>query len=135
MAGVLAQRAGQGAAAADVAAALAAIWDDIETALSPVLGQRGVALLYKRSLYLTTQQHPWLTPPNEGANSAMDLDALKTAFAQQHRADAAASAGGALLQNFHALLASLVGPSLTGRLLRSVLAPSTGGHPAQDTTP
>ena len=43
--------------------------------------------------------------------------------------------GGALLQTFYELLASLVGPSLTERLLRSVWAHSSSGPPAQDTSP
>ena len=39
------------------------------------------------------------------------------------------------LQTFHELLATLVGPSLTERLLRSVWADSSSGPPAQDTSP
>ena len=51
----------------------------------------------------------------------------------------AAAAVNALLQAFHELLASLIGLSLTERLLRTVWAPSlalpSSGLPAQDPTP
>ena len=52
---------------------------------------------------------------------------------QQAAAEAAAG-GTALFQSFHELLASLVGASLTDRLLRSVWAHSSGASPAQDTS-
>lgn len=58
---------------------------------------------------------------------------MKSEFAQQSSADAA-SAGSVLLQTFYDLLASLVGLSLTERLLRSVWANSSRGPPAQDTS-
>jgi len=42
--------------------------------------------------------------------------------------------GGALFQSFHALLTSLVGASLTDRLLHSVWVHSSSTSPAQDTS-
>ncbi|MBB6184961.1 hypothetical protein [Oleiagrimonas soli] len=109
-------------------------WQGIEAALSPVIGQRGVAMLYKRSLYLVAPSHPWLTGMHEGVQSSIDLDALKSVFAQQHAAIAAV-AGGAFLQTFCELLTSLIGASLTERLLRPVWAHFSSGPPAQDTPP
>lgn len=93
-----------------------------------------MAALYKRSLYLTGSSHAWLAGPLDDAQGAVDLAALKTAVSQQSSADAALG-GNAFLQTFYQLLGSLVGPSLTERLLRSVWADSLSGPPAQDTTP
>lgn len=108
----------------------------IDVALSPIIGQRGVAMLYKRSLYLVIPAHPWLAGTHEGGHATIDLAALESVFAQQSNHHAAA-AGGAFLQTFHELLSSLIGPSLTERLLRPVWAPfsSSSGAPAQDPSP
>ena len=46
----------------------------------------------------------------------------------------AATVGAALLQSFHELLGSLVGPSLTERLLRSLWDRPLSDPPASDTT-
>ncbi|HEY0661166.1 MAG TPA: hypothetical protein VGD21_07605 [Lysobacter sp.] len=120
--------------AGQVADTVVSTWQDIDTVLSPIIGQRGVAMLYKRSLYLIGPAHPWLAGMHESVQATVDLEALKSAFAQQNSTNAAA-AGGAFLQTFYELLTSLVGPSLTERLLRPVWAPFSSGPPAQDTSP
>lgn len=130
----LANRVAQDANAAQIADAMAATWQEIDAALAPIIGSKGVAALYKRSLYLTAAAHPWLAGTRDSAHAAIDPAALKSVVAQQSSADAALG-GNALLQTFHQLLGSLVGPSLTERLLRSVWADSSSGPPAQDTTP
>ena len=107
--------------AAQIAAAMAATWHAIHAALAPVLGQRGVAGLYKRSVQLTSAASPWLVGVDEGDQAPLDLAALQAAFSQQPVATAAAS-GEALLQAFQALLVSLVGSALTDRLLHRVWA-------------
>lgn len=130
----LAQQASEGADAAQIADLVASVWQQIEGALTPIIGQRGIAALYRRSLHLIATAHPWLGRLQEGDPPTVDITALKSAIAQQGGADAAAG-GGALLQTFHELLASLVGPSLTGRLLAAAWAFPSSGSPAQDTTP
>jgi hypothetical protein len=130
----LAHWVGEEASAAQIAEAMVATWQEVGTALAPIIGQRGVAALYKRSLYLTGTAHPWLAGLHDSVQSPIDLAALKSVLAQQTSADAAVG-GNALLQSFYQLLASLVGPSLTERLLRSVWADSFSGPPAQDTLP
>jgi hypothetical protein len=120
--------------AGQVADAMASTWQDIDAVLSPIIGQRGVAMLYKRCLYLIAPAHPWLAGMHEGGHAPLDLAALRSAFAQQSSTSAAA-AGGAFLQTFHELLSSLIGPSLTERLLRAAWAHFSSGPPAQDTSP
>jgi hypothetical protein len=59
---------------------------------------------------------------------------LTSLLARQTGADAAA-AGALVLQTFHDLLASLVGPSLAERLLRPAWAILMSGPSAPDTLP
>jgi hypothetical protein len=131
----VAQRAGEGADAARTAGAIVALWEQVESALAPIIGQRGVAALYRRSLYLAAAAHPWLEPQQD-PQATMDLAALKSAMTRQDSTDAAAGAV-AVLQTFNTLLTSLIGASLTERLLDAVWAhrsPSSGTS-AQDPTP
>lgn len=105
-------------------------WQTIEASLSPIIGQRSVATLYKRSFYLASRQHPWLMDVHEGMHATMNLAALKAALLEQSGAEIAAGAGSAL-QMFYEVLANLIGASLTERLLRPVWADLLPA-PAQD---
>ena len=89
-----------------------------------------------RSLHLIDAAYPWLADMHqgEGVQAKIDLPALHAILALQE-GNTAAAAGGALLQTFSELLASLVGPSLTERLLRSVWENPLSGTTAQDTSP
>jgi hypothetical protein len=118
---------------AQVAAALAAVWHAVDATLSPLLGPLGVAAMYRRSLALSAQVHPWLPHP-DAADPGPDIAALAAALEGQDGARALA-AGHAFLLAFQDLLASLVGASLGARLLAPVLDPLTSGPPAQDTLP
>lgn len=135
IAAALAHRAGVGANAAQMADAIVLAWRAIEAALGPVVGKGGVAALYKRSLYLTDPAHPWLAGLHEGVQPELDLAALKVLLAQQASAATAAAGGGAVLDKFHELLATLVGPSLTERLLRAVWEDIFNIPPARDLSP
>lgn len=127
-------RLGADAGVAQVVDAILALWREIETVLSPIVGQRGVAALFNRSPKLVSVRYPWLAAGQGGALDAVDLPALKAALLRQPAA-AAAAGGGALLQSFHDSLTSLIGASLTNRLLHSVWAPPEGATPAQDPSP
>ena len=126
IAAVLARGNGSGASSEEVAASIAATYRDIEGALSPIIGARGVAALCNRSVHVARQSYPWLAGLEAGSQTTMDLGALTSLITLQTPSDAAA-AGGLLLQTFHELLASLIGESLTERLLRSVWAPFLTG--------
>ena len=131
LAASLLSRVGTEASAVQIADGLATTWGEIEGALLPILGPRGVAALYKRSLYLIAPAYPWLNAVDTPANADSDLEPLKALLVEQSGPDAVA-AGCALLQNFYDLLTSLVGASLTERLLRHVWVNTKGGLPAQD---
>ncbi|TPG08514.1 hypothetical protein EAH75_19325 [Rhodanobacter glycinis] len=117
----LVQRARDGADVQQLAEFIVSAWQTIETFLSPIIGQRSVATLYKRSFYLASRKHPWLMDMHEGMQATMNLAALKAALLEQSSAEIAAGAGVAL-QMFYEVLTNLIGASLTERLLRSVWA-------------
>ena len=118
-----------------VAQSALATWRHIDEALSPIIGMRGVAGLYKRSLSLTRGAHPALTAVFEGLFAPGDYSTLQQALAQQSAPDAIA-AGAALLETFNDLLIKLIGRSLTERLLPSLLDnPSLSANAVQDTSP
>jgi hypothetical protein len=124
----------QDADSAQIVSSTVTTWQKIDAALCPIIGRGGVAALYKRSLYLTAPRYRWLGNANAGTRTTIDLTALQALLEQQSSADAAA-ASNALLQTFHTLLASLIGPALTERLLRPVWVASSYDIPAQDTSP
>lgn len=130
---LLAGRLTPGADAAQVAATTVALWHAIDLALSPVVGARGVAALYNRSLRLVIDRHAGLGDVGLDVLAAMDLAALKAALERQAPAEAAAASAD-LFRAFRQLLSSLVGVALSDRLLRSVTAHSAGEPPAQDTS-
>jgi DNA-binding GntR family transcriptional regulator len=108
-----------------VAAAFVDIRLEIDQALQPIIGDKGVAALFDRSLGLSAAAFPWLAQGPAGGLAGADPAALKALLAAQPASEAVAG-GNALLQSFHELLASLVGRPLTDRLLRSVWAHSRG---------
>ena len=130
----LANRIGPDADPTQIATAVVSIWEEIDDALTPIVGAQGLVALYRRTVHLSTAQYPWLAGRDEGVLTDTDPTVLKRVLAQRSSADAAA-AGNAFLNIFHELLASLIGPSLTARLLRSVWEPSSSGAAAQDNSP
>ena len=110
---------------------LVSVWRDIDAALSPVLGKRGVAALYTRSIHVAGRTHPWLARLHPGSQSLMDLNELLESSAQQSNADVTAAAE-ALMHAFSELLTSVIGLSLTERLLRPVLNHISSAPVAQD---
>jgi hypothetical protein len=132
---ILAQLAAQDADAVRIADSAVAVWLRIDAALGPIIGHGGVAALYERSLYLTRTDLPWLLAAHERAPAdGRFVEALRTVLSERTRADAAVGIG-ALLQNFHDLLTSLIGGELTERLLQSVWDHPSSGPAVRDITP
>ncbi|MGZ5893832.1 MAG: hypothetical protein ACXWJ7_14580, partial [Caldimonas sp.] len=130
----LAHRAREGADASQIATAVAERWQRADDALSPIIGKRGVAALYKRSLHVAARSHASLAGLHLDVQDNADPAALVSALARESNVDAAA-AGGALLQTFSDLLAGLVGASLAERLLRPAWADLSNGAGSKDTLP
>ncbi|GAB3778899.1 hypothetical protein GCM10028797_00200 [Dyella agri] len=95
------------------------IWNAVGDALAPIIGQSGVDALIKRSIHMTRTAYPCLQTINDNALPSDGLAALGAVLAQQDCTEAIA-VNDALLQNFHKVLSTLIGASLTERLLRPV---------------
>lgn len=115
----LAHLVANGADSTRIAARASAVWSLVEAALAPIIGHRGFAALFKRSLLLASAAHVPLAGVVDKAGTPECLIALRTALEQQSSANAVA-AHGALLQTFCDLLSVLIGESLTERLLQPV---------------
>lgn len=127
--------AASGHEAARVADATDTTLRAIDAALSPIISERGMAALYRRSLFLIRHERPWLDPAFAANAAPGDYEALRSALAGQTDADALQGAG-ALLSTFHGLLVSLIGQSLTDRLLGSILDQTlSSGAAVQDVSP
>ncbi len=133
IAAALESRVGPGSDVSHVANSVLSLWRELERDLTPIVGSRGVAALYGRSLYLATHTHAWLGATLDGVQLTMDLDALRDAILAQPSRIGIEGCD-LLFRTFHTLLVSMVGPELTERLLRNVLAPSSSGDAAQDIT-
>jgi len=115
----LAHRAGKGADAGALAEAAISTWHQAAVRLAPVIGAQGVEVLFRRSLHLTKATIPWLTMAVDDGNFVALLATLQARLAERDAAEAL-EASHLLLVNFTELLASLIGKSLTERLLAPI---------------
>jgi hypothetical protein len=113
-------RTASAADAGAVAEVMAAVWQQLAARLEPVIGARGVEVVFDRALKLTAACRPALKIGDRGdgaaplANFTTCLGGLET-----HQA---IEASFILLATFIELLATLIGESLTKRLIDPVLA-------------
>jgi hypothetical protein len=104
---------------AQIANIATATWLNIYIALSPIIGQKGVAAIYKRSLSLARRDYPWLMYAQECTRSAGDFTSLRTTLARQP-IRVASAAHRSLLGVFYNLVRHLIGNELTEKLLQHV---------------
>jgi 5-enolpyruvylshikimate-3-phosphate synthase len=133
IAAILAHRTRNHVGAEGVARCVGSVCEDIGVALTLIVGPRGVAALYKRSLFLTSHRYSVLSGMHEGVESTIDLLPLTAVLASLSEADANI-VGAAVLQSYYELLGSLVGLSLTERLLSSLWDHSLSDPPALEPT-
>jgi hypothetical protein len=117
----LAHRAGDAPDASAIAEATISTWSQVSVLLIPVIGMQGVDAIFRRSLYISRISFSWLVFGEEQKESAALLVTLKARLAGRD-ADDAAEAGYTLLLNFIELLITLIGESLTERMLSPVWA-------------
>ena len=120
----LAHRAGDSPDAGVIAEATLNTWCQMFARLSPVIGTRGTDVLFDRTLHLTITAYPWLAMAGDQRDSDSLLASLKTCLAGREP-DAATEASYTILTTFVELLTTLIGESLTERLLSPVWAPPT----------
>jgi hypothetical protein len=119
--------------ASATAEAILGTWGQVAARLTPVIGARGVDALFSRSLHLTSPAFPWLALAGDSEDRATLLANFRKGLETRETA-VATEAGYALMVNFTDLLETLIGESLTERLLGPVLAPPPP-PPAQETAP
>ncbi len=105
--------------AAELAAESVARWRQIDVALTPIIGRRGIVAIYKKALNLTHADFPWLATMSEDDTFFDNFTSLQAALAQQTSAVIMA-ANLSLHRAFNKLLVSLIGESLSERLLQSI---------------
>lgn len=130
----LAQRVGPNADSAKIAQVIVSFLQAMEAALTPIIGPQGVAALYRRSLQLCASRHPRVAHISDRVQASLDLNALDSQLATESEADALYF-GEVMLTTFHDLLASLIGLSLTSRLLHDVWKPYLSDTSAQENSP
>jgi hypothetical protein len=124
----LTQRIGSATDASATATAEATIgtWRKVAVRLAPLIGPRGVDVLFRRALHQTSAAYPWLASAEAYADSAAALASLKARLVGQN-SGMAAEASAALLLTFIELLATLIGEALTEHLLSPIWAPQFPG--------
>lgn len=117
-----------------VAEAIIAMLEGMNTTLVPIIGSKGVAALYRHSLFLCIHKKPALATLYEPFVIAMDLAPFGAMLREQNRNDALCL-GETLLKTTYELLATLIGPSLSARLLHGVWDISSSAPSAQELLP
>ncbi|HYK05139.1 MAG TPA: hypothetical protein VE974_25535 [Thermoanaerobaculia bacterium] len=113
---MITRRAGSsGADATVVAAAARRAYDDLATALVPLISQAGVDALVARALYLAAREYP---SDHAGEEQAAEGFGRVSLWLERQDRTAAIDAAAAMFGRFAALLAALIGEPLTTRYLR-----------------
>lgn len=111
-------------------------WEAVDESLSPIIGHKGVAALFRRSAHLNAADYPWLTQLQESLPKAGGLafQTMRAALAQQAALEVA-KANRQLLLTFREQLVRLIGETLTERLLLPVWAAIFPDESSQESQP
>lgn len=131
---IFAWRAADNMSPKQIADAASSSWRIINVALSPIIGQRGVTALFKRSLHMARADYPILKNVVGAAILPGEFGALHAALAKE-TSENAVLINSTILNTFYELLTHLIGSTLTQQLLNSVFDTPSSGDPAQDTLP
>ncbi|MBB6598811.1 hypothetical protein [Luteimonas sp. MC1825] len=129
---VLRRIAAEGSGMDALAARTEALWTDVARALVPIIGQRGMSALYERALHLAARQHLWLAQAS-GLDGEPAVFSSLARVASEHAVDDAIAAITTLFETFDRLLVTLIGASLTERLLQPIWDVPSAGTTRQDT--
>ncbi|MDD2853087.1 MAG: hypothetical protein PHY09_14475 [Desulfuromonadaceae bacterium] len=99
-------------------------WQQMAAQLMPVIGTGGVNVLFNRSLHLTCIAFPWLTMLGDKRVNTALLASVKARLAGRDT-DEAIHASCTLLVTFIEQLKTLIGESLTERLLDPIWVPTS----------
>jgi hypothetical protein len=122
---VVSQSIGNAKSVPGVARSSLAIWQQVANRLEPTIGAGGVQVLFGRALHLASRKFPWLSVGKQHVDIG-DLNTalidLSGAFINREPAEAVDGAC-ELLAAFAELLESLIGETLTERLLGDIWVP------------
>ena len=96
-------------------------WRRIAQQLCPIIGESGFCALFGRAVHVVGPEHAWLAP-QQSCRSPEQLFGLLEERMALVDAGRAAAANDTLLRTFTQLLATLIGETLTGRVLSSAMA-------------
>lgn len=91
------------------------LWESLAIELRAIIGERGFASLYARSLHRAAAAYPWLAAQPQAGGAAFELLGLQL---KGHEAAEAEAASAALLNIFIDTLIILIGELLTYSILR-----------------
>ena len=131
---VLRRIAADGGGMEAIAARTVALWTEVARVLVPIIGQRGMSALYERALHLAAAQHRWLEQARGEDGELPVFSSLAGAASEQAVDDVIASVT-TLFETFDRLLVTLIGASLTERLLQPIWDVPSAGPIRQDTAP
>ena len=98
--------------------AVISLWEQMASQIISLIGEGGFSSLYARSLFLTQSTFPWLVADSATPPTDHRFAPLKKSLEGQNPLQAS-EANNLLLITFTDILASLIGESLTTRILRS----------------
>ncbi|MCR6700302.1 MAG: hypothetical protein NVV68_03650 [Dokdonella sp.] len=130
IASVLTQLKKDSADAVRVAVVVVEKMQAIHAALAPVIGDRGVSALYRRSLFLMGREAAWAQSLYAQGEIAGDYTSLRSAISGQTDAEALSSAE-AIFSNIFDVLVDLIGTALTERLLQPIYHTPPAGTPSR----
>lgn len=130
----LAFRIGHVANIDQIADVIIAMLQETNAALVPIIGPKGVAALYRRSLHVCMALHTQMDGVYIRSSEPLELSDLKSILIQQNKNDVIFF-GEELLKALYKLLTTLIGPSLSGRLLLDVWENNLSAPPVQETSP
>lgn len=115
---VLAPRPGGGAESRAIAARALWSWEQMVVHVQPLIGEAGFLALYARTVHLAIPRISGLTPVQQTATVGAVFAQLK-ADIEAFTPVEATQASNMLLNTFTDLLSTMIGESLTSRILRS----------------
>lgn len=127
----LTREAGTDADTKTLAAATLRVYDALAGQLAPLIGDGGVRALTARSLHLVQRDFPWLAEAQEPDPSKGPLAQLGFYMERQEPA-VAAEAATAALAALGGLLETLIGATLTMRVLRAAWPSAFPGETRQE---
>lgn len=114
---VLTHQAGADPDAAALSSAARGAYEELIRVLAPLIGQLGVDAVTARAVHLARREYPWLANTREPDSAEAPLTRISL-FSEPQDPPLTLEAAAGVFATFLGLLASMIGHSLTTRLVR-----------------